>query len=163
MPDYWHWLKLFLSLWERNIGTTVTAWIMSVFGFQIDMNNLIFPLFALAVPLIFSNKSQKSLLENLYLALRLCSWDWRHCVKIAMHMDLEHNAAILGFITSCKEWGFFVYPGVPFDWQYHNYVCPIIGGSNGYYFDSLFEWCAWLVFGYSLVMGENIGTTCNLE
>ena len=42
-----------------NIGTTVTAWIMSVFGFQIDMNNLIFPLFALAVPLIFSNKSQK--------------------------------------------------------------------------------------------------------
>lgn len=42
-----------------NIGTTVTAWIMSIFGFQIDMNNLIFPLFALAVPLIFSNKSQK--------------------------------------------------------------------------------------------------------
>ncbi len=40
-----------------NIGTTVTAWIMSVFGFQIDMNNLIFPLFALAVPLIFSNKN----------------------------------------------------------------------------------------------------------
>ena len=36
-----------------NIGTTVTAWIMSIFGFQIDMNNLIFPLFALAVPLIF--------------------------------------------------------------------------------------------------------------
>lgn len=58
-----------------NIGTTVTAWIMSIFGFQIDMNNLIFPLFALAVPLIFSNKSRKNLLGNLFLDFRSCFWD----------------------------------------------------------------------------------------
>lgn len=89
-----------------NIGTTVTAWIMSIFGFQIDMNNLIFPLFALAVPLIFSNKSQKNLLGNLF-------WIFVHVLGLttlrenAMHMDLEHNAAIISFITSCKEWGFF--------------------------------------------------------
>ena len=89
-----------------NIGTTVTAWIMSVFGFQIDMNNLIFPLFALAVPLIFSNKSQKKSFGEFIFGFAFMFLGLTTLRENAMHMDLEHNAAILGFITSCKEWGF---------------------------------------------------------
>ena len=40
-----------------NIGTTLTAWIMSIFGFQMNMSNFVFPLFAVALLLIFSRKS----------------------------------------------------------------------------------------------------------
>ena len=39
-----------------NIGTTLTAWIMSIFGFQFDLSDYVFCLFALAIPLIFSKK-----------------------------------------------------------------------------------------------------------
>ena len=84
-----------------NIGTTVTAWIMSIFGFQIDMNNLIFPLFALAVPLIFSNKSQKKSFGEFIFGFSFMFLGLTTLRENAMHMDLEHNEAIICFITSC--------------------------------------------------------------
>ena len=37
-----------------NIGTTVTAWIISIFGFKVDMAAFALPLLAIALPLIFS-------------------------------------------------------------------------------------------------------------
>ncbi|MBQ8055424.1 MAG: Na/Pi symporter, partial [Paludibacteraceae bacterium] len=40
-----------------NIGTTATGWIIALFGFQIKMSELIFPIFAIAIPFIFSSKS----------------------------------------------------------------------------------------------------------
>ena len=50
-----------------NIGTTVTAWIMSVFGFQMNMSSVVFPLFALAIVLIFQKKpTGKSLGEFIF-------------------------------------------------------------------------------------------------
>ena len=40
-----------------NIGTTVTAWIISIFGFKVDMAAFALPLLAIALPLIFSGKT----------------------------------------------------------------------------------------------------------
>lgn len=48
-----------------NIGTTVTAWVMSIFGFQFNMTNVIYPLFALSLPLIFSKKSCNNLARTI--------------------------------------------------------------------------------------------------
>ena len=42
-----------------NIGTTATAWIMSVFGFQFDISQVVFPLFAVAIVMIFLKKNSK--------------------------------------------------------------------------------------------------------
>ena len=42
-----------------NIGTTVTAWIISIFGFKVDMAAFALPLLAIALPLIFSGKSNR--------------------------------------------------------------------------------------------------------
>lgn len=50
-----------------NIGTTATGWIIALFGFQIKMSELIFPIFAIAIPFIFSSKSgRKSFGEFIY-------------------------------------------------------------------------------------------------
>lgn len=50
-----------------NIGTTVTAWIISFVGFKVDIAALSLPLLALAIPLVFSGKSQrKSVGEFVY-------------------------------------------------------------------------------------------------
>ncbi|MBE6322327.1 MAG: Na/Pi cotransporter family protein [Bacteroidales bacterium] len=42
-----------------NIGTTVTAWIISAIGFKVDIAAFAIPLFAIGMPLIFSNRSNR--------------------------------------------------------------------------------------------------------
>ena len=42
-----------------NIGTTVTAWIISALGFKVDMAAMSLPLLAVGVPLLFSGKSSR--------------------------------------------------------------------------------------------------------
>ncbi|MFA6813251.1 MAG: Na/Pi symporter, partial [Bacteroidaceae bacterium] len=42
-----------------NIGTTVTAWIISIFGFKVDVSSFSLPLLAIAIPLIFSKRSSR--------------------------------------------------------------------------------------------------------
>lgn len=41
-----------------NVGTTATAWIISLFGFKVNIATFAVPLIAFAVPLLFSNKNQ---------------------------------------------------------------------------------------------------------
>ena len=41
-----------------NIGTTITGWLISVLGFQIKLHTLSFPIFAIAVPLLFIKKGK---------------------------------------------------------------------------------------------------------
>lgn len=41
-----------------NIGTTATAWIISLFGFKVNIATFAVPLIAFAVPLLFSKKNQ---------------------------------------------------------------------------------------------------------
>ena len=40
-----------------DLGTTVTAWIISVFGFKVDIAAFALPLLAFGIPLLFSQKS----------------------------------------------------------------------------------------------------------
>lgn len=142
-----------------NIGTTVTAWIMSIFGFQIDMNNLIFPLFALAVPLIFSNKSQKKSFGEFIFGFSFMFLGLTTLRENAMHMDLEHNAAIISFITSCKEWGFFFI----LSFLLIGGIITMCAQSSAAVMAITLILCSSgvldLYLGIALVMGENIGTT----
>lgn len=142
-----------------NIGTTVTAWIMSIFGFQMDMRNLIFPLFALAIPLIFSNKSQKKSFGEFIFGFSFMFLGLTTLRENALQMDLEHNEMVINFITNCKEWGFFSI-----------LLFLLIGGiitmcaqSSAAVMAITLILCSSgvldLYLGIALVMGENIGTT----
>ena len=142
-----------------NIGTTVTAWIMSVFGFQIDMNNLIFPFFAIAIPLIFSKKNNKKSLGEFVFGFAFMFLGLTTLRENALHMDLEHNASVIAFITSCKEWGFFsiiVFLLV-------GSVITMCAQSSAAVMAITLILCSSgvldLYLGIALVMGENIGTT----
>ena len=42
-----------------NVGTTVTAWIISIFGFKVNISVFAIPLIGLSIPLIFSSKSKR--------------------------------------------------------------------------------------------------------
>lgn len=50
-----------------NIGTTITAWIISAVGFKVNIAAFAIPLFAIGMPLIFSaNSSRKSMGEFIF-------------------------------------------------------------------------------------------------
>lgn len=57
-----------------NIGTTVTAWLISALGFKVDIAAFALPLLAFALPLFFSGKALVNQLVNLFLVSRSCSW-----------------------------------------------------------------------------------------
>ena len=42
-----------------NIGTTVTAWIISLFGFKVSIAAFSLPMIAISIPFIFSGKSKR--------------------------------------------------------------------------------------------------------
>ena len=49
-----------------NIGTTATAWIISLFGFKFSISSLTLPIIAISIPFIFSsNNKRKSVGEFL--------------------------------------------------------------------------------------------------
>ena len=58
-----------------NIGTTVTAWIISALGFKVDIAAMALPLLAVGVPLLFSGKSnRKSIGEFIFGFSFFCLW-----------------------------------------------------------------------------------------
>lgn len=57
-----------------NIGTTVTAWIISALGFKVDIAAFALPLLAFGIPLLFSQKATASLSVNSFLVSPSCSW-----------------------------------------------------------------------------------------
>ena len=87
-----------------NVGTTFTAWIISLFGFKMDIAAATLPLIALAVVLLFSNKSKaKSIGEFLigfsflFMGLDLIS---------ANVPDLQSNPEMFAVLKDYASMGF---------------------------------------------------------
>lgn len=142
-----------------NIGTTVTAWVMSIFGFQFNMTNVIYPLFALSLPLIFSKKSGRKSFGEFVFGFAFMFLGLTTLRENAMHMDLEHNQAIISFITSCKEWGMF---SVLLFLLIGSVITMAVQSSAAVMAITLILCSSGvldLYLGIALVMGENIGTT----
>lgn len=142
-----------------NIGTTITAWIMSIFGFQINMSDYIFCLFALAVPLIFSKKSGKRSFGEFIFGFSFMFLGLTTLRENALSMDLGNNAHVISFITACRSWG-----------AISIFVFLLIGGfltmcvqSSAAIMAITLILCSSgvldIYLGIALVMGENIGTT----
>lgn len=142
-----------------NIGTTLTAWIMAVFGFSMDLSQLSWLLFACAIPFIFSgNSGRKSFGEFLF----GFSFMFLGLITLRTHaaeMNLQDNATVVNFFIATGNWGFL---------SILLYV--LIGGlltlcvqSSAAIMAITMILCGTGVLpiyqGIALVMGENIGTT----
>ena len=140
-----------------NIGTTVTAWIISALGFKVDMAAMSLPLLAVGVPLLFSGKSNRKSIGEfifgfsfLFMGLSLLK---------ANAPDLGKNPEMLSFVQNYTDMGFasvilFVLIGT---------VLTMIVQASAATLAITLIMCAngWISFelGAALVLGENIGTT----
>lgn len=62
-----------------NIGTTVTAWIISALGFKVDIAAFALPLLAFGIPLMFSQKAPASPSVNLFSVFLSFLWGFLYC------------------------------------------------------------------------------------
>ena len=141
-----------------NIGTTVTAWMISLFGFgKFSISIISIPLLGVGLPLIFSAKSKrKSLGEFIFgFAFLFMGLDF---LKDSMP-DLQNNPEVLAFVGEFANLGFlstliFLIIGT---------VMTIIVQSSSATVAITLIMCSrgWIDFesAAAMIMGENIGTT----
>ena len=140
-----------------NVGTTVTAWIISFFGFKFDISILALPLIGLALPLIFSSKSRNKSIGEFIIgfAFLFMGLDF---LKGSVP-DLQSNPEMLSFLQRYTDMGFasillFLLIGS---------ILTIIVQSSSATVAITLIMCSqgWISFeiACAMVLGENIGTT----
>ena len=138
-----------------NIGTTVTAWIISIFGFKVDMSAFALPLLAFALPLIFSNKSNRKSIGEFIFGFSFLFMGLSFLKNNAP--DLNANPDMLAFVQNYTDMGFF---SVLLFLFIGTILTMIVQASAATMAITLIM-CGWisLELGAALVLGENIGTT----
>lgn len=139
-----------------NIGTTLTAWIMSL-GFNVDLSMVVFPAFFVGIILIYT-KNHRYIgdflfgIAFLFFALVLLS-------AAGKELDLEHNPDAIHFFTSFdihSRWSILIFLAI-------GTVITCIVQSSAAVMAITILLCSTgvlpIYLGIALVMGENIGTT----
>ena len=142
-----------------NIGTTATAWIMSVFGFQFNMSSFVWPFFGLAIALSYVRKNSVKSFAEFIFGFSFMFLGLTTLRENAVAMDLSHNKAVIEFFATCGNWGML-----------STLLFLLLGGiltmcvqSSAAIMAITLLLCSSGVLpiyqGIALVMGENIGTT----
>lgn len=140
-----------------NIGTTVTAWIISIFGFKVNMGAMALPLLGLAIPLIFSKKSKRKSVGEFIFGFAFL---FMGMMNLKLHApDLNHNPEMLAFVQNYTNMGY----GSIFLFLLIGTVLTCVVQASAATMAITLIMCAngWisLELGAALVLGENIGTT----
>lgn len=140
-----------------NIGTTVTAWIISIFGFKVDMAAFALPLLAFALPLIFSGKSNRKSIGEFIFGFSFLFMGLSYLKSNAP--DLNANPEMLAFVQNYTDMGFFSI----LLFLFIGTILTMIVQASAATMAITLIMCAngWisLELGAALVLGENIGTT----
>lgn len=140
-----------------NIGTTVTAWLISILGFKISMAKVALPLVGVVLPLLFSkNRSKKSWGELIMgFALLFIGLDF---LKTSVP-DISGNTEMLEWLANFSELGYGSY----FLFMAIGTLLTIIIQSSSATMALTLVMCnnGWISYDIAaaMVLGENIGTT----
>ena len=140
-----------------NVGTTVTAWLISILGFKISMAEVSLPLIGLCLPLLFSNKRSRKSWGELIIGFALL-FIGLEFLKDAMP-NLDENPEILTFLKEYTDMGYISY----ILFMLIGTALTILIQSSSATMALTVVMCAngWISFeiAASMVLGENIGTT----
>lgn len=139
-----------------NIGTTLTAWIMSL-GYNVDLTNFVFPAFLVGILLIYHKRHRY--IGDFLFGIAFMFFSLVLLSAAGKELDLEHNQAVVQFFSS-------------FDTGSHltilaflaiGTVITCIVQSSAAVMAITILMCSTgvlpIYLGIALVMGENIGTT----
>ena len=139
-----------------NIGTTLTAWIMSL-GYNLDLSAIVFPAFLVGMVLIY--KKRHRVAGDFLFGLAFLFWSLVMLSSVGRDMDLAHNPDVVNFFASFDTNSYltilaFLAAGT---------VITCVVQSSAAVMAITILLCSTgvlpIYMGIALVMGENIGTT----
>ncbi len=139
-----------------NIGTTLTAWIMSL-GYNLDLTVVVFPAFLIGMVLIY--KKRHRVAGDFLFGMAFLFWSLVMLSSVGRDMDLAHNADVVSFFASFDTGSYltilaFLAAGT---------VITCVVQSSAAVMAITILLCSTgvlpIYMGIALVMGENIGTT----
>lgn len=140
-----------------NIGTTVTAWLISALGFKVDIAAFALPLLAFALPLFFSGKSSRKSIGEFVFGFAFLFMGLQSLKANAP--DLGANPEMLAFVQNYTDMGFFSI----ILFLFIGAILTMIVQASAATTAITLIMCAngWIDYhlGVALVLGENIGTT----
>ncbi|WP_425392801.1 Na/Pi cotransporter family protein [Ekhidna sp.] len=140
-----------------NIGTTITAWLISIVGFKVKIANYALPIIALGFPLMFFNRERLKFWGEVLVGFALLFMGLA-LLKDSVP-DLKANPEILAFLSQYTDLGYlsillFVLIGTGLTVIVQSssaaMALTLVMANNG-----------WIPFelAAAMVLGENIGTT----
>jgi phosphate:Na+ symporter len=140
-----------------NIGTTVTAWLISIFGFTVDIGVMVLPLIGLAIPLMFSKRNRNQSLAEFIIGFAFLFMGLEF-LKTSVP-DVQSNPDMLAFLKNYSDMGFF---SILLFVMIGTLLTIIVQSSSATVAITLVM-CSqgWISFeiACATVLGENIGTT----
>ena len=139
-----------------NIGTTLTAWIMSL-GYNVDLTNVVFPAFFAGMVLIY--KKRHRFVGDFLFGIAFMFLSLVMLSTAGKELDLAHNKAVVDFFASFDTSSY---------WTISSFlaigtVITCIVQSSAAVMAITILLCSTgvlpIYLGIALVMGENIGTT----
>jgi phosphate:Na+ symporter len=140
-----------------NIGTTITAWLISILGFKVQISQMVLPLLGLALPLIFSKNRKWSNWGAVLIGFAI--------IFIGLDFlkgstpDINNNPQLLEFLSRFSDWG---YASILIYLLIGTILTVVIQSSSAVMALTLVMcFNGWLSFemAAAMVLGENIGTT----
>ena len=139
-----------------NIGTTLTAWIMSA-GFSFNITDFVWPTFFIAIILIYSKK--RKIIGDFIFGISFMFLGLGTLRQTGIDMDLAHNQPVLDFFASFDPHSF----QTTITFLLIGSVLTMCVQSSAAVMAITMILCSTGVLpiyqGIALVMGENIGTT----
>ena len=139
-----------------NIGTTLTAWIMSL-GYNLDLTIVVFPAFLIGMVLIY--KKRHRVAGDFLFGLAFLFWSLVMLSSVGRDMDLAHNADVVSFFASFDTGSYFTILA----FLAAGTIITCVVQSSAAVMAITILLCSTgvlpIYMGIALVMGENIGTT----
>ena len=139
-----------------NIGTTLTAWIMSL-GYNVDLSNVVFPAFLVGMTLIY--KKRHRVVGDFLFGLAFLFWSLVMLSGVGKSMDLEHNPDVVAFFSSFDTGSYLT---ILIFLAVGTLITCIVQSSAAVMAITILLCSTGVLpiyLGIALVMGENIGTT----
>ena len=140
-----------------NIGTTFTAWLISILGFKINISALSLPLIGLGFPLVFSKNSRRQAWGNVIVGFALIFLGLEF-IKSSVP-NIEDNPEIFAFLSEYTGKGLvstLLFLGI-------GTLLTVVIQSSSATMALTLVMCnnGWISFemAAAMVLGENIGTT----
>ena len=139
-----------------NIGTTLTAWIMSL-GYNLNLTVVVFPAFLVGMVLIYKKRHRYA--GEFLFGLAFLFWSLVMLSGAGKDMDLQHNAQVVAFFASFDTSSYLTI----FVFLAAGTLITCIVQSSAAVMAITILLCSTgvlpIYMGIALVMGENIGTT----